>query len=189
MLVRMKWRLVQMLPMLLVSGALSCILSPAWCQTREFQFEQFPAKVYQGPVKIPDGLHKDGQGEWRDENEKWVAPPEVNFAGEYYLAAHSCGTGCRYHELVSLRTGVAIPEIAMFNTGEPPPVTRDGHSYLTILYYKPDSRLLIAQYLLDFDDPNKAETCRQRYYVLENDKLRPISKAFPFCTEERQGRQ
>jgi hypothetical protein len=58
-----------------------------------------------------------------------------------------------------------------------------------MIYYRPDSQLLIAEYHLDFDDPKKQETCRQRYYVLENRKLKPISKTFSFCTEEREGRQ
>jgi hypothetical protein len=74
----------------------------------------------------------------------------------------------------------------MFDAPEHLPVTKDGHPYLTMLYYRPDSRLLIAEYHLDFDDPDKTETCRQRYFVLENGKLRPISKTFPFCTEERE---
>ena len=159
---------------------------PAWSQTRQFQFEQFPAKVYQGPIKIPVGLHKDEEGAWRDEDGRTVAPPEVGFAGEYYLPVQSCGTGCRYHLLMNLRTGAGISEIAMFDSGDPLPKTRDGHPYLTVLYYRPDSRLLIAEYRLDFEISDKTETCRQRYYVLENGKLRPISKTFPFCTEEHE---
>lgn len=41
-------------------------------------------------------------------------------------------------------------------------MNKDGHPYLTILYTRPDSTLLIAEYLLDFMDPDKAETCRQQ---------------------------
>lgn len=77
----------------------------------------------------------------------------------------------------------------MFATGDPMPKTSDGHPYLTILYYKPDSRLLIAEYHLDFDDPNKQETCRKRYFVFEYGKIKPISKAISFCTEDDEGRQ
>jgi hypothetical protein len=161
----------------------------ALAQARQFQFEQFPVKVYQGPIKIPDGLHKDEDGQWRNDDGKPAAASEVGFAGEYYLPAHSCGTGCRYFDLVSLRTGVSVPAISMFNAGEPLPVTKDGRPYLTMLYYRPDSCMLIAEYHLDFDDPNKTETCRQRYFVLEGDKLRPISRTFPFCTEGHKRRQ
>jgi hypothetical protein len=186
MLVPVKWLLCKSIPILCVLGATLSIICPSWGQKRQFQFEQFPAKVYEGPFKIPDGLRKDEQGEWLDELDHSVAPPKVGFAGEYYLPVQSCGTGCRYYLLLNLRTGARIPEIYMFNAGDPLPKTKDGHPYLTMLYYRPDSRLLIAEYHLDFDDPNKKETCRQRYFVLENGKLRPISKTFPFCTEERE---
>jgi hypothetical protein len=74
----------------------------------------------------------------------------------------------------------------MFDCTEERPVTKDGHPYLTVLFYKPDSRLLIAEYHLDFEDPDKKETCRQRYFVLEDGKIKPISKTFPFCTEEHE---
>jgi hypothetical protein len=177
----------------IVLFALICAVKMAQPQAqthkRQFEFEQFPAEIYKGPLHIPDDLHKDEQGDWRDYNDKWVAPPGVTFAGEYYLAARSCGAGCRYYELTSLRTGEAIPEISMFDSGEPLPKTRDGHSYLTILYYKPESRLLIAEYYLDFDGPNNTETCRQRYFVLENGKINPISKTLFFCTEDNKARQ
>ena len=58
-----------------------------------------------------------------------------------------------------------------------------------MLHYKPDSPLLIAEYHLDFDDPDKLETCRQQYFVLEKGKLKTISKIFPFCTEDNKERQ
>jgi hypothetical protein len=182
MLVRMRCLPYKTVQVFLV-GAVLCSISSAWSQARQFQFEKFPAKVYQGPIRLPAGLHLDKEGAWRDALEKWVAPPEVSFAGEYYLAGHSCGAGCRYYQLENLRTGTDLPAISIFNGAEPLPVTKDGHPYLTMLYARPDSRLLIAEYHLDFDDPEKTETCRQRYFVLEDGKLRPISKTFPFCTE------
>ena len=151
---------------------------------RQFQFDQYPAKVYAGPIKVPEDLHKDESGDWHDENDKLYPPVDVGFAGEYYLPILSCGTGCRYHLLVNLRTGAYIPDISMFDAPEQRPKTKDGHPYLTMLYYKPDSRLLIAEYHLDFDDPRKQETCRQRYFVIEDGKLKPISKTFSFCTED-----
>jgi len=157
--------------------------------SRKFQFEQFPVEVYKGPIRIPPGLHKDDESAWRDALGKWVAPPEVTFAGEYYLAAHSCGTFCRYYELFNLRTGEESSQVDQFGTGEDPPKTADGHPYLTILYPRPDSRLLIAEYHLDFYDPRPRQACRQQYFVVENEKLRAISNIFPFCTEEHKGRQ
>jgi hypothetical protein len=172
---------------------LFCLVASPGCgaqdHLRQYQFEQYPAKLYDGPIKIPEGLHQDEDGAWRDALEKWVADPEVTFAGEYYLAGHSCGAGCRYYELTNLRTGTQSKDIAQFNATEERPRTPDGHPYLTILFSRPNSRLLIAKYLLDFDDPQKAETCRQQYFLFENRKLRAISKVFSFCTEDRDNRE
>jgi hypothetical protein len=170
--------------LLLVAGL--CAGTPSWCQTRQFQFEQYPVEVYKGRIHTPKWLHKNEDGEWENELEKPAQPPQVNFAGEYDLDALSCGTGCRYYELTNLRTGVDLREISMFDGGEPLPKTKDGHPFLTVLFYKPASRLLIAEYHLDFNSPDKAETCRQRYFVLEDGKLRSISKTFMFCTEENE---
>jgi hypothetical protein len=47
----------------------------------------------------------------------------------------------------------------------------DCTSYNTMPYYKPDGRLLIAEYLLDFDDPVKPETYRQQYFALDSGKF------------------
>lgn len=152
---------------------------------RQFQFDQYPAEIYKGPMHTPSGL-RNIDGSWRDESGKIVKPPEVNFAGEYYLAAHSCGVDCRYYQLSNLRTGTDIEEISRFSTGEMPPKTEDGHSYLTILHYQPDSRLIIAEYLLDFDSKDANVSCRQQYLVLEGDKIRPLSQVYRFCTEEHK---
>lgn len=177
----------------IVLFALICAVKMAQPQAqthkRQFEFEQFQAVVYQGPIHIPTGLHKDEEGAWRDALEKWVDEPEVTFAGEYYLAGHSCGTFCRYYQLFDLRTGQEIQGVDQFTCAEVPPKTPDGHPYLTILYAKPDSRLLIAEYHLDFDDPNKQETCRQQYFVLKNGKLQAISKIFSFCAAGNKARQ
>ncbi len=152
---------------------------------RQFQFDQYPVEIYKGPMHTPSGL-RNIDGSWRDESGKMVAPPEVTFAGEYYLAVHSCGADCRYYQLSNLRTGTDIDEISRFSTGEMPPKTEDGHSYLTILHYQPDSRLIIAEYLLDFDGRDAKEACRQQYFVLEGDKIRALSQVFRFCTEEHK---
>lgn len=143
-------------------------------------------KVYKGQIHIPKWLHKEKDGEWLYFTGRSAFPPHLSYAGEYDLDGLTCGTWCRFYELTNLRTGVEILAIHMFDCTEERPVTKDGHPYLTVLFYKPDSRLLIAEYHLDFEDPDKKETCRQRYFVLEDGKIKPISKTFPFCTEEHE---
>jgi hypothetical protein len=174
----------KLLPFFAPLAVLFAGIGVAQSQPRQFQFEQFPVRVFKGLIRIPKGVRKVPDNEWIDEAGKSVGKPKVNFAGDYWLLGHSCGTWCRWYSLTSLRTGTDIAGIQMFNTAEPTPVTTDGHPYLTILYTRPDSRLIIAGYHLNFDSSVNKETCRQRYYLLEADKLRPISKTLPFCTEE-----
>jgi hypothetical protein len=151
-------------------------------ESRPFSFEKFHVQPYHGPLKTPMGVHKDADGAWRDELDKWVADPEVNFAGEYYLAAHSCGTECRYYTLNNLRSGRENKSISMFDASDPPHRTTDGHTYVPILFYKPDSRLLIVQF--EISTPVERDACRQRYYIFENERFRPISKTLTACTRE-----
>ena len=167
-----------------ISLVATLALNAAWGQTRQFQFEAFPAEVYHGRIHVPKWLHKLKDGEWVYISGTAASRPEVTFAGEYDLEGRTCGTQCRYYGMTDLRTGVDVPAIGMFDGAEPLPTTRDGQSYLTIHYFKPDSRLLIAEYLLNFREPDKPQSCRQRYFVLEDGKLKPISKTFMFCTEK-----
>jgi hypothetical protein len=151
---------------------------------RGFRFSQFPAAVYSGHVRIPREFHKDRDGLWVDEAGKPAFAPHVNFAGEYYLAAHSCGTCCRYYTLNNLRTGGEIRQISVFDADDATPPAKDGHTYVPILFFKPDSRLLIVQYELDPCGPGENNQCRQRYFVFEDGRFRSISKTLPSCTRE-----
>jgi hypothetical protein len=189
MLERMQPRTFAAAALFALVGVLNAVQLRAPADKRQFEFEQYPAKIYDGPIHMPTGLHKDDQGDWRDALEKWVAPPEVTFAGEYYLAVHSCGAMCRYYQLFNVRTGKEISQIDQFASAEEPPKTTDGHPCWTDLYSRPNSRLLIAEYNLDLDDADKPQVCRQQYFVLENGKLRAISRIFSFCTEENEARQ
>jgi hypothetical protein len=158
-------------------------------QPTTISFERFPSKVYEGPVKTPKGLHEDSDGTWRDELDKWVSEPTVNFAGEYYLTAHSCGTCCRYYSLNSLRTGRVFTSVSMFDAGDTPPRTKDGHTYVPILFFKPNSRLLIVQYDLDPCSRAESNQCRQRYFVFEHGHFEAISKTYASCTHEDEERK
>ncbi len=171
----------------LLAFALLCVSSEllaAQNAPRSVRFEQFPVEVYHGRAKIPGEFHKDSQGDWNDEMGKPASRPRVNFAGEYYLAAHSCGTCCRYYTLDSLRTGAGINQVRMFDAGDSPPVTRDGHAYVPILFSKPNSTLLVVQYELDPCAPEDRNLCRERYFVLKGGELKAILKTLPYCTNE-----
>src|SRR6185437_16974081 len=109
---------------LLCTVMVNALFLPATAQvpvkpSRQFSFEQFYVPLYRGPLKIPEDVHKDAEGVWRDSSEKGVADLEVNFAGEYYLSAHSCGTSCRYYTLNDLRSGREFSDVSMFDAGEP----------------------------------------------------------------------
>lgn len=148
------------------------------------QFNQFPVDVYHGHIKIPRAFHQDPEGSWWDEAGKPAFAPHVNFAGEYYLTGHSCGTCCRYYSLNNLRVGSGISQVGMFDAGEPSPETKDGHTYIPILYFKPDSRLLIVQYEFDLCTSEAHNKCRQRYFVFEDGRFRSLSKTLQSCTHE-----
>ncbi len=171
----------------LLASALLCVsseLHAAQKAHRLMRFVQFPVEVYHGRAKVLAEFHKDSEGNWYDESGKPASPPLVNFAGEYYLAAHSCGTCCRYYTLDSLRTGISIKQVGMFDAGDSPPHTSDGHAYVPVLFSRPDSALLIVQYELDPCAPNDHNLCRQRYFVFEHGRFRAISKTLPYCTNE-----
>jgi hypothetical protein len=151
-----------------------------------FQFDQFQVDVYRGHLEIPREFHKDRDGLWVDESGKPALAPRVNFAGEYYLAAHSCGTCCRYYTLNNLQTGGQISQVSIFDAGDPTPTTKDGRTYVPILFFKPDSRLLIVQYEFDLCTPVKHNKCRQRYFIFEDGRFRSLSKTLRPCAREGQ---
>jgi len=148
-------------------------------------FDQFPVEVYRGHLKIPQEFHKDSEGNWRDEAGKPASRPHVNFAGEFYLAAHSCGTCCRQYTLNNLRTGSEVSEISTFDAADSSPhVTKDGRTYVPILFFKPGSKLLVVQYELDPCTSADKNECRQRYFIFENGHFKAISRTLRSCSHE-----
>ncbi len=139
------------------------------------RFDQFPVQVYRGHLKTPREFHRTEDGYWLDESGKPASPPRVNFAGEYYLAVHSCGTCCRYYTLNSLRTGDESNEVSMFASAEPAPRTKDGHTYVAELSFKPGSKLLIVDYFLDTCTPADKNIRRRRYFAFDGQHFKPLS--------------
>jgi len=172
------------------SAMLLVCLKPIAAQTDNGtpQFDQFRVDLYHGHLKIPPQFHKESDGLWVDESGKPASAPHVNFAGEYFLAAHSCGTCCRYYTLNDLRTGADTGQISMFDASDDAPhVTKDGHTYVPILFFKPDSRLLIVQYELDLCTRAQHNQCRQHYFIFKDGGFQSVSKTLSSCT--RQGEE
>jgi hypothetical protein len=137
------------------------------------RFEKYKTPLYKGKTHLPKGLSRGSNNEWRDELGKLVQSPEINFAGKYFVAVHSCGTGCRYYTLTDLSSGRELKTLDGFTTAEPLPKTSDGYAYLTLLYNRFDSKMLVAQYEVDLRQ-GKSQ-CRERAFLFENEKLKPIS--------------
>lgn len=145
------------------------------------RFEDHNVSLYRGDAHLPKWISRGNEGEWRDDLGKLVDSPEVNFAGKYFAAVHSCGTGCRYYTLTDLSSGRELKALDIFTTAEPRPRTSDGFEYLTILYYRYDSKMLVAQYLVDLK--RGREQCRERSFLFHNGRLKPISKTSRKCRE------
>lgn len=142
------------------------------------KFASFPVSIVTG-VKVSEGYRVDEVGMWRDGMGKHVRDPVVNFAGRYHLGLHSCGAGCRYYTLIDLASGDDLSSVVeMFGSMDPPSRTSDGLIYVTDLLSRPDSRLLVAQYILDTPS---GEQCRERLYVLDGGKLGAISQTRRSC--------
>jgi len=112
---------------ILLTLLLLCLLAgAAFAQQALPRFEDYQVPVYHGATRPPKwARHIDGV--WRDNLNKLVEPPQVNFAGKYCIAVHSCGTGCRYYTLTDLSSGRDLKVLDRFAAAEPPPKTRDGH--------------------------------------------------------------
>ena len=157
------------------------LYAPSWGQEAALPgFEEYAIEVYSGSIVAPGWIKKSKDGAWRDDLGKMASEPHVNFAGVYYLSAHSCGTGCRYYSLTDLRTGKELEILGGFASAEPPPRTRGGHTYISILHSRADSTLLVVQYLVQ--KPNAVE-CRERSFVLSAARLRPVTPTLYECRE------
>ncbi len=131
---------------------------------------------------MPKGIRRVSANEWRKEFGKLLSPPETNFAGRFHISLNSCGTGCRYYTLTDLSNGKDLKTLAPFASGESPSKTREGYSYTTDLFSRPNSNLLIAQYSVDTPS---GEQCRERSFLWVEDKfLRPISNTKIGCRNQ-----
>src|SRR5215217_1430253 len=144
------------------------------------RFEDYEVSVYTGAIHHPKWIHRINGDEWRDSLGKLVGPPEVNFAGKYFVAVHSCGTRCRYYTMNDLSSGRALDLLKDFDATEPWPKTRDGYPYLTDLITRPNSKLLVGQYHVELRD---GEECRERAFVFDGEKSTPVNNTRRTCTK------
>jgi len=136
------------------------------------RFADYPARIYTGPIHRPKWIRHVTGAEWRDDIDKLVIPPEVNFAGQYFVSVHSCGTFCRYYTMTDLSSGRELELLKDFAAGEPTPKTRDGYPYITDLETRANSKLLVAHYLIQAPH---GDDCRERAFVLNNGKITPVT--------------
>lgn len=143
------------------------------------RFEDYSAPPYHGVIHQPKWIHHGSSDEWRDDLGKLVNDPQINFAGRYFICVHSCGTGCRYYTLTDLSSGRDLDLLEMFATAEPTPRLRDGREYLTELFSRPDSKMLVAQYHIGLYQGE--EECRERVFLFDGGKLKPITGTLRGC--------
>jgi hypothetical protein len=143
------------------------------------RFEDYEIAIYRGTVHRPKWIRRIADDEWRDELGKLVEPPRINFAGKYFVSVHSCGTGCRYYTMTDLSSGRELNLLKDFGAAEVPPTTRKGYPYVTDLVTRANSKLLVAQFRVDSARGNE---CRERAFILERDKLIPITNTRRSCS-------
>jgi len=168
-----------------LAGFISAIMSVPSCAEETLtapNFSDYPVAVYTGKIYIPSYYTKSKDG-WRDDMGKEVAPIAVNFSGKYYIGLHSCGAECRYYTLSDLSTGKDFKTLDVFSTdGDQPKKTGDGHTFVTDLISRPDSKAFIARYHIDSKN-NSPEECRERFFILSEDgvKITAITKTIHSC--------
>ena len=144
------------------------------------RFEDYKVKLYKGRIHQPDWIRRDARGDWRDELDKFVEEPTINFAGKYFVALHGCGTYCRYYTMTDLSTGRESNLLFNFGTGTE---MSDGYAYLADLITRRNSRLLVAQWRFDTSRVELREECRERVFVFNGTKLTPITATRRSCKQ------
>jgi hypothetical protein len=144
------------------------------------RFEDYEAPVYRGTIHKPKWIRLVAKDEWRDQLDKLVGPPEINFAGKYLVSVHSCGTGCRYYTMTDLSSGRELDLLKEFDVTEPSPTTREGYPYITDLVTRANSKLLVAQFHVDSP---RGDECRERAFILEGEKITPVTNTRRSCTK------
>ena len=153
------------------------LILPVTAQTAP-RFEDYEVVIYRGAIHKPKWVRRVADDEWRDGLGKLTEAPEINFAGKYFVSVHSCGTGCRYYTMTDLSSGRELSLLKDFGAAEPPPTTREGYRYVTDLVTRANSKLLVAQFRVDSP---RGEECRERAFILEGEKIIPVTTTRRSC--------
>jgi hypothetical protein len=145
------------------------------------RFEDYPVAIFTGAIHQPKWVRRVGDDEWRDEVNKLVEAPVVNFAGKYFVAVHSCGTSCRYYTMTDLSSGRELKLLKDFGAAEPSPTTRKGYTYVTDLLTHANSKLLVAQYHVN---SSRGEECRERAFLFDGKLIAPLTNTRRTCTRK-----
>jgi hypothetical protein len=127
-----------------------------------FKFEQYPVKIiFKGKPVVPILIDKDAK-RYRTAIRRG-ATDGPNFAGEYTIVTHGCGTCCNGFFMVNARTGKVYkrPFIVACHYKEGVP----GYG-LVGLDYRLDSKLLIVRGSKDEKGGG------EYYYIWEKDQLK-----------------
>lgn len=142
------------------------------------KFTDYPAEIYTGKWMLPSFIKQDGDI-WRDNMGKMVPPPSINTAGKFYIAAHSCGTSCRYYTLTDLSNGRHSQALSLFSSQR----ARSKNSkigYITTveLITHTESFLVLARSYSETTNRQSSQ-CLARYFVLSDDGklIKPITKS------------
>ena len=82
--------------------------------------------------------------------------------------------------MTDLSSGKELDLLKDFDAAEPPPTTREGYPYITDLLTRANSRLLVAQFRVE---SSRGEECRERAFILEGEKITPVTNTRRSCTK------
>lgn len=175
-----------MLKLRLLIICLCLFAASTYAQSIYPKFSDYRVSVLKGKKMLPTWLTKKEKDCWRDRLGKCTTYPEINFAGRYLLAGHSCGTYCRYFSLTNFASGRELNALDRFTTDDNRKYL-NGREYIVNIHIRPNRRLLIAQYQLqDQSGLLYGETlkdCREQSFVLKGTRLRPVTKIVQGCRQ------
>jgi hypothetical protein len=142
------------------------------------KFSNYLATIYFGKLHGPAGIRQSKDGTWRNSAGKLVDPMSINFAGKYYIALNGCGTSCRYYTITDLSAGKDLKVLDQFTAAEPAPTTKEGYTYITDLIFRPESTMVVAQYLIS--SPS-GEICREKIFNFNGASLDALTDTKNTC--------